>query len=90
MTRYIVRMKTNIQRSSRRELTASRAAAAARIEAAHAETLLVVKSGVCPICGAGLYRNLSISGWWQCRQLGAVGFREDASKPSCSWQGFTV
>ena len=36
-----------------------------------------------------LRRNLSMAGWWQCAQLGAVGFRADASRPSCSWQGFT-
>ena len=43
----------------------------------------------CPVCGATLRRNLSITGWWQCSQYGAEGFRADSSKPACSWQGFT-
>ena len=60
-----------------------------RIEEAQAQTRAVVASGKCPKCNAGLKRNLSITGWWQCEQLGAVGFRKDASQPSCSWQGFT-
>lgn len=68
---------------------AKRNLTAERIAAAHAETKAVVASGKCPVCGAGLRRNLSLTGWWQCEQLGAEGFRKDASKPSCSWQGFT-
>lgn len=63
----------------------------ARIEkdrARKAAARATVAAGVCPCCGAGLRRNLSLTGWWQCEQLGAVGFRKDASKPSCSWQTF--
>lgn len=66
-----------------------RAASRARIEAAHAETRAIVAAGKCPLCGGKPKRNLSIAGWFQCEQLGAVGFRKDASKPSCRWQGFT-
>ena len=66
-----------------------RNASNARIEAAHQVTIAVVKSGKCPVCGEGLRRNTSMTGWWQCQQLGAEGFRKDASKPSCDWQGFT-
>jgi hypothetical protein len=43
----------------------------------------------CPCCRAKIKRNLSLTGWWQCSQFGAVGFRADATKPSCSWQTFT-
>ena len=68
---------------------AERKASQERIKAAQTETQKIVSLGVCPTCGAGLRRNLSIAGWWQCEQLGAEGFRKDASKPSCSWQGFT-
>ncbi len=68
---------------------AERAASRKRIEQAHAEAKAVAESGKCPMCGAGLRWNLSIIGWIQCEQLGAVGFRKDPSKPSCSWQGFT-
>lgn len=71
------------------EIAAERRAQAARMEAQRAEVRTVVATGHCPTCGAGLKRNLSLTGWWQCQQLGAVGFRIDASKPSCSWQGFT-
>jgi hypothetical protein len=60
-----------------------------RIRQAQEETRRVVESGVCPKCGAGLRRNSSMTGWWQCEQFGAEGFRKDSSKPSCSWQGFT-
>ncbi len=52
------------------------------------ETRAVVAAGKCPHCGAGLRQNLSIAGWWQCAQYGAVGFRADANKPACGWQGF--
>ena len=60
-----------------------------RLEAVHAEARRVVQSGKCPQCGSPLRRNLALTGWWQCSQYGAEGFRADSSKPSCSWQGFT-
>jgi len=60
-----------------------------RIEAAQLEARGVVATGKCPTCGAGLRRNLALSGWWQCEQYGAEGFRKDASKPSCLFQCFT-
>ncbi len=60
-----------------------------RHEQEHADTCAVVKTGKCPICGGALRQNLSIFGWWQCENLGAIGFRKDASKPECTWQGFT-
>lgn len=66
-----------------------RRAREARIEKAKAEVRAVVATGRCPICGAAVKRNLSLTGWWQCEQLGAVGFRADPNKPSCNWQGFT-
>jgi len=75
-------MTTTTKRESRKQEQARRAAH-------HAEVLAIVRAGVCPICGAKLRRNLSLTGWWQCEQLGAVGFRKDASKPGCSWQNFT-
>ncbi len=73
----------------KRTLTAAQQASNDRIAAAHAETKAVVASGRCPVCGGKPKRNLSLTGWWQCEQLGAEGFRKDATKPSCSWQGFT-
>lgn len=68
---------------------ADRKAAAARIAAAQAETRAVVASGRCPQCSGSLRRNLALTGWYQCAQYGAVGFRADGTKPACSWQGFT-
>lgn len=75
--------------SARARKSAERAAAQARIEKAHAEARAIVATGKCPDCGAALRRNLSLTGWWQCSQFGAEGFRADASKPSCSFQTFT-
>jgi len=72
-----------------REKKAARAESDARIAAAQAGTRAIVAAGVCPCCKAGLRRNLSIAGWWQCEQYGAPGFRKDSSKPACNWQGFT-
>lgn len=66
-----------------------RAEQMARMNAAREAVRAIVATGKCPDCGRALRRNLSISGWWQCSQLGAVGFRVDASAPSCNWQGFT-
>jgi len=60
-----------------------------RIAKAKAETLAVVATGKCPICGSKLRRNSSIAGWWQCEQLGAVTHRARPNDPPCSWQGFT-
>ena len=61
----------------------------AKLAAIQAEVRAVVATGCCPDCGRGLRQNLAILGWWQCEQYGAVGFRKDATQPSCGWQGFT-
>lgn len=76
-------------KTERAERKAERAASAARIAEAQAETRAVVASGRCPCCKSGLKRNLSLTGWWQCEQYGSDGFRKDSSKPHCNWQGFT-
>lgn len=60
-----------------------------RIHAAHEEARRVWNANKCPDCGAGIRRNLSLTGWVQCEQLGAETHRKDPSKPSCRWQGFT-
>ena len=62
---------------------------AQRMKEAHAEVRRVVATGACPKCGRKLRRNWSLTGWWQCEQLGAPGFRADPSQPPCDWQGFT-
>ena len=60
-----------------------------RMEASLAKARAIVDTGKCPVCGAGLKRNLALSGWWQCEQYGAEGFRKDSSKPACNFQTFT-
>lgn len=69
---------------------AEKAAIKAKNDARIAEAVRIVTGGVCPQCGAGIRRNLAMTGWYHCKQLGAVGFRQDAAKPSCSWQTFTA
>lgn len=61
----------------------------ARIDAAHAEARKAREENRCPVCGRPVVRNLAITGWVQCSQFGAVGFRKDPAAPSCNWQGFT-
>lgn len=75
--------------TERREKRAAQAASEARIRAEHEITKTVVASGKCPFCHAGVKRNNSLTGWWQCEQFGAEQFRKDSTKPPCSWQGFT-
>jgi ribosomal protein L37AE/L43A len=74
---------------ARAEKKAERDAYNARIDKIHAEVKAIVATGKCPTCGETLRRNSSMTGWWQCGQLGAVGFRKNANLPSCNWQGFT-
>ena len=50
-----------------------------RMEAAKTNARAVVATGICPQCGKGLRRNLSMTGWWQCEQYGSVGFRKDGA-----------
>lgn len=53
-----------------------------------AQAAEIVKTGHCPECGRELRRNLSLTGWYQCSQFGAEGFRADASLPACGFQIF--
>jgi len=43
-------------------------------------------SGKCPVCGSALRQNLALTGWIQCEQYGAEGFRKDSSKAACDFQ----
>jgi hypothetical protein len=60
-----------------------------RREAQYAEARAIVATGKCPRCGMPIRRNSSMTGWYQCSQFGAEGFRADATQPSCEWQVFT-
>ena len=75
--------------AERKQRKAERQASAERMAAAKAATRSVGATGHCPHCGAPLRRNLALTGWWQCSQYGADGWRADNSKPPCDWQGFT-
>ena len=59
---------------------------AKRMETLRAAHAVVVK-GVCPTCGTKLYRNSSLTGWFQCGHVGAVGFQREAG-PHCDFQIF--
>lgn len=83
------RRATMTATEKRRATMAERKATRERLARIHAENAKVVAGGVCPCCGAKLKRNLALTGWWMCEQRGAVGFRKDASKPSCEFQCFT-
>ena len=48
-------------RQTKAQKQAEREARMARLTAAHN----LVKTGACPICGTKLYRNNSMTGWWQ-------------------------
>jgi len=71
---------------TKRQLKAERLA---EIERRTREARAIVATGSCPQCGSGLRRNLALTGWWQCEQYGADGFRKDSTRPSCSFQTFT-
>lgn len=68
---------------------AAKLAEKARIEVRDAEACRIVNTGKCPQCGCNLRRNMALTGWYQCVQYGAVGFRANSDKPSCSFQIFT-
>lgn len=73
----------------RRKKLSHDAAANARIEAAHKEAQKALKENRCPVCGRGVRRNLSLTGWVQCEQLGTEQFRKYPNLAPCDWQGFT-
>lgn len=75
--------------AEKRERRAARKASAERIAKAHAEAQAALAANRCPACGRAVRRNLALTGWVQCSQHGAEGFRADSSQPACSWQGFT-
>lgn len=79
----------NSKKMTRAQKMAARRAAEEKIARAQAETRAQVETGICPLCGSGLRRNLALTGWWQCEQYGAPGFRARSHDPACSWQGFT-
>ena len=75
--------------TEKRQRRQQRQESQARIEKAQAETRAVVASGKCPVCGAGVHKNLSLTGLWKCNRSGSGSFRRDPTGSHCDWQGFT-
>jgi len=75
---------------ARAEKAAARKAHAEKMAKLHAAAAAVVATGKCPECGAGIHRNSSMTGWWQCDRSGSASFRRDPSGAHCSWQTFTA
>jgi len=63
----------------------------ARMDAIHVQNRQIVASGKCPDCGSPLYRNLALTGWWQCSCYPAPDRRkpEYRGQPECTFQCFT-
>lgn len=80
---------TGTRAMTRKQKRVAMQAAKERREAAQRQARRIVEAGKCPHCGAALRRNLALSGWWQCEQFGAEGFRKDSTRPSCDFQCFT-
>ena len=80
-------MKMTTAEKTERRL--ARNASKARIEAARNIAQSALALNRCPDCGRAVKRNLALTGWVQCSQYGAEGFRADSTQPACSWQGFT-
>lgn len=78
------------ERSSKRSATvAARKAHQAKMAELQAAARAVVATGKCPDCGAGIHRNITIAGWYQCDRSGSASFRRDHSGAHCLWQTFT-
>lgn len=78
------------ERSAKRAATKARIAShREKISACVAAAKVVVATGKCPDCGAGIHQNITIAGWWQCDRSGSASFRRDHSGAPCLWQVFT-
>jgi hypothetical protein len=71
-------------RITKEQKAAEKAKRFARMQQAHA----IVAKGTCPKCGTKLYRNLSLSGWYQCGHVGAEGFQKEPSAQHCDFDIF--
>lgn len=81
-------MSNAIYRNRKPSAKALRIADAKAKADAHNAMVAKAEREGCPCCGAKTRRNPSLTGWVQCGQYGAVGFRADSTKPACSWQEF--
>jgi len=60
-------------------------------EKRYAEARVIVAKGKCPKCGHPLYRNNSMSGWWQCEGYPSASHRHPGYENlrECDFQVFT-
>lgn len=73
----------------KRDRRAARKASELRMAEGRKEAAQALAENRCPVCGGPVRVNLAMTGWVQCAQFGAEGFRADSTRPACSWQGFT-
>lgn len=80
---------TAAKKTARADKIATNKAHVARMEALRSAARAIVATGKCPDCGAGIHRNITIAGWWQCDRSGSASFRRDNTGAHCSFQTFT-
>lgn len=80
---------TAAKKTARAEKKAALKAHVARMQELRNAAIAIVAAGKCPECGAGIHRNNSMTGWWQCDRSGSASFRQDNTGAHCSWQTFT-
>jgi hypothetical protein len=79
-----------VTKAERAAKAAERKASAERRIQSLIRNKAILVGRVCPVCGCGLRRNMSMTGWWQCNALGAVGFQtgDGIGKTPCHFQFF--
>jgi hypothetical protein len=83
--------KCRCGRTMSKHASECKACAKVRSDARYAEAAAHVARGTCPDCGCKLYRNLALTGWWQCGAFGEPSFRKEEHRnlPPCGFQTFT-
>ena len=69
---------------------ATRAAQRERMAAVYRQAADALATNTCPMCSAGVHRNLAITGWVKCDRSGSGHFRRDMTGNACEWQAFMV
>lgn len=72
-------------------MKADRARHSERMKDLRTKACAIVAIGKCPDCGAPLYNNSALAGWWQCAAFPCEAFRRPEHKnlPKCNFQTFT-
>ena len=77
---------TTAQRTAKTRAT--RAAQQERLAAVYRQAADALATNACPLCSAGVHRNLALTGWVQCDRFGSGHFRRDMTGDACGWQAF--